>query len=265
MAARRGDSKQLKDLLQLEEDGEDIRVDVDTRVPDAAAGQQQQQRLQPAAAPLPIHADGGGVTMEGDSLLHVVAACGDGDEFIKCAEMIVRDKERKGGTGAKRQVLQARNGKGDTPLHCAAGAGHAEMVSCLVALAADDTKALVRTQNQCGETALHQAIRAANNSKQACIDRLMSVDPALACIPRDDDDAEEEGASSPLYLAISLGELEIASQLFERTGGNLSYSGPHGRNVLHAAVSRGQGDVTLMLLLTNSLAFYMPFDQFVNK
>jgi hypothetical protein len=110
-------------------------------------------------------------------------------------------------------------------------------------------KALVRMQNKCGETALHQAIRAASNSKQAAIaiDRLMAVDPELACVPH------EEGTCSPLYPAISLGELEVAGHLFRRTGGNLSYSGPHGRNVLHAAVSRGQGDVTLMLLLMNSL------------
>jgi hypothetical protein len=149
--------------------------------------------------------------MEGDSVLHVVAACGDAGEFIRCARMIVRDTERKGGGGGvgakRRQVLQARNSNGDTPLHCATGAGNTEMVSCLVALAGDaaDMKALVRMQNKCGETALHQAIRAASNSKQAsiAIDRLMAVDPELACVPH------EEGTCSPLYLAISPGELEI--------------------------------------------------------
>jgi len=70
----------------------------------------------PGPAPLPVVLDGGGVTMDGDSLLHVVAACGDGEEFIKCAKMIVRDKERKGGAAAKRLVLEARNSNGDTPL-----------------------------------------------------------------------------------------------------------------------------------------------------
>jgi hypothetical protein len=30
-------------------------------------------------------------TIEGDSLLHVVAACGDGEDFLRCAKMIVHD------------------------------------------------------------------------------------------------------------------------------------------------------------------------------
>ena len=156
--------------------------------------------------------------MDGDSLLHVVAACGDGEEFIKCAKMIVRGKERKGGAAAKRLVLEARNSNGDTPLHCAAGAGNAEMISCLVALAnTADAKAFVRIRNRCGETSLHQAIRAANNSADkvlVCIDRLMSLDSKLACIPREG----EEGAS-PLYLAISLGDLEIARHLLLKSDG----------------------------------------------
>lgn len=182
--------------------------------------------------------------MDGDSLLHVVAACGDGEEFIKCAKMIVRDKERKGGAAAKRLVLEARNSNGDTPLHCAAGAGNAEMISCLVALAnTADAKAFVRIRNRCGETSLHQAIRRAasadNNADKVMvciIDRLMSVDSKLACIP-----AEGEEGASPLYLAISLADLEIARHLLVKTQGRLSYSGPDGRNVLHAAVSCGRG------------------------
>jgi ankyrin repeat protein len=94
-----------------------------------------------------------------------------------------------------RLALEARNHKGDTPLHCAAGAGNAQMISCLVDLIAYTTdddeagvaakKTFLRVQNECGETTLHQAIRAANN-KVACIDQLMVVDPELACIPCDD-------------------------------------------------------------------------------
>ncbi|XP_025812173.1 ankyrin-2-like isoform X2 [Panicum hallii] len=250
MAARRGDSKQLKDLLLLEDEEEEPAATAVDDTPSVEAAPQFVLEVDPgfpgfapAAAPVPaplpvVVLDGGGVTMEGDSLLHVVAACGDGEEFIKCAKMIVRDKERKGGAAAKRLVLEARNKNGDTPLHCAAGAGNAEMISCLVALAnTADVKAFVRMRNQCGETSLHQAIRAANNNddKVVCIDRLMAVDPDLACIPQDG----EEGAS-PLYLAISLGEIEIARHMLINKKGRLSYSGPDGRNVLHAAVCRGQ-------------------------
>ena len=101
--------------------------------------------------------------MEGDSLLHVVAACGDTQEYLDCAKILVRNKKRKGGAGAARLALEARNRKGDTPLHCAAGAGNASMISCLVDLIANDTtndeagapvkKAFLRMQNECGETA----------------------------------------------------------------------------------------------------------------
>ncbi|PUZ62544.1 hypothetical protein GQ55_4G367100 [Panicum hallii var. hallii] len=248
MAARRGDSKQLKDLLLLEDEEEEPAATAVDDTPSVEAAPQFVLEVDPgfapAAAPVPaplpvVVLNGGGVTMEGDSLLHVVAACGDGEEFIKCAKMIVRDKERKGGAAAKRLVLEARNKNGDTPLHCAAGAGNAEMISCLVALAnTADVKAFVRMRNQCGETSLHQAIRAANNNddKVVCIDRLMAVDPDLACIPQDG----EEGAS-PLYLAISLGEIEIARHMLIYKEGSLPYSGPDGQNVLHAAVGRGQG------------------------
>jgi hypothetical protein len=112
------------------------------------------------------------------------------------------------------------------------------MISCLVDLIAgtDETaaamKALVRMQNKCGETVLHQAVQAPENNK-ACIDQLMDMDPELACIPR------EEGAS-PLYLAVTLGDMKIARHLYAKSKGNLSYCGPDGRNVLHAAVSRAQ-------------------------
>jgi ankyrin repeat protein len=182
------------------------------------------------------------VTSEGDTLLHVVAACGDdSEEFLRCAKMIVYDYKLKGGAAAVRLALEARNSNGDTPLHCAAAAGNANMISCLLDLIAgtDETtaavKALVRMQNKRGETVLHQAVQAPENN-MACIDQLMDMDPELACIPRD----AEEGAS-PLYLAITLGDMKIARHLYAKSKGNLSYCGPDGRNILHAAVSRAQG------------------------
>jgi ankyrin repeat protein len=176
--------------------------------------------------------------MDGDTVLHVVAASGDGEEFRRCAKMIVQNyKNKNGGTAvAARRLLEARKepkDKGDTPLHCAAGAGNANMISCLIGLIANNGDAneattAMRIKNQCGETALHQAIR---------IDQLMNADPELACIPRDDEDG-----ASPLYLAISLGKLKIARHLYTKSlPGKLSYSGPDGRNVLHAAVPRDQG------------------------
>ena len=269
MAAHCHDSKRLKELLRVNINDEDhadgggigmvgaapaseavVIVDVVPRRPPPPS---------PAAsgAPPPRPPPDEGMTMEGDSLLHVVAACGDGDDdCLDCAKMIVHDKKHKGGGGAAamRLALEARNSNGDTPLHRAAAAGNARMISCLLDLvactAADDDeaaaimKALVRTQNKRGETALHQAVRApAATNKVACVDRLMDVDPELACIPFPH---QQEDAASPLYLAISLGELGIARHLHSKSKGNVSYSGPDGRNVLHAAVHRGQGKIKLI-------------------
>ncbi|OEL26639.1 hypothetical protein BAE44_0012342 [Dichanthelium oligosanthes] len=288
MAACRGDSNQLKELLLLEEEEEEdekqgteggatgaaddmpavaaahvvVEVDPWARPPDDAAPcyqkpkkKKKKKKKKDAAAPAPPSGSRStplldGVTIEGDSLLHVVAARGGGKKFLRCAKMIVREKKRKGGAAAMRLVLEARNNKGDTPLHCAAGAGKARMISCLVDLAAGGggetaVKELLRKQNQCGETALHQAVRATKN-KKAAIDQLMAKDSELACIPH------EEGAS-PLYLAISLGEMEIARHLFHTTKGKLSYSGPDGQNALHAAVSRGQALPMLLGWLENDL------------
>jgi ankyrin repeat protein len=231
-------------------------------IPVAAA--QGEIAAAPAAAPLPP-LDGAAVTIEGDSLLHVVAASGDGDKFLHCAEMIVLDKKDK---GAMRQVLEARNRRKDTPLHCAAAAGNAKMISCLLALAASTadetdaaaavTKAFLEAQNEYGETALHHLIKRAammhnrhafKNTPASMsynknvvdayhtIESLMSVDPDLACI------VTREGIS-PLYLAISLGEMEIARCLIlTAKEGDLSYySGPDGQNILHAAVLCGHTD-----------------------
>ncbi|KAL6606455.1 hypothetical protein ACP70R_042108 [Stipagrostis hirtigluma subsp. patula] len=215
MAARRGDARRLKELLELKDDEGQVIVEVGhSRRP--CAGASSSLRLD-------------GVTpIEGDSLLHVVAACGDGDNFHNCATMIY---------GVNKRLLIKRNKEDDTPLHCAAGAGNANMVSWLVDLAAGgetSVKELVGMRNKRGETALHQAVRAANKS---CIDYLILRDPELACIPHERD----EGITiSPLYLAISLGDMEIARHLWEASKGKVSYSGPDGRNVLHEAVSRGK-------------------------
>ncbi|KAF8662324.1 hypothetical protein HU200_056535 [Digitaria exilis] len=231
MAARCGDSNELKRLIvQPLEDQVAVVVDHDDGPPPAAA--------------LLIYATGG------DSLLHVVAAAsgGDGEGFVECARIIC-------GVKGGRRLLLARNNNGDTPLHCAAAAGNAAMIDCLLDLAGDDhhSAALVRVQNQCGETALHHAVRRAcihrrrrrSTSGVDCIDKLMAVDPELACIPLQDD----ADASSPLYVAISLGEMEIARHLFDKSQGKLSYSGPHGRNVLHAAVSCANNVQALCMIL----------------
>ncbi|GJN39771.1 hypothetical protein PR202_gb28911 [Eleusine coracana subsp. coracana] len=123
-----------------------------------------------------------GVTVEGYTALHVVAANGDGDNFLKCANLIC---------AMAANHLSALNNKGDTPLHCATRAGKSQMVSHLIDLASgrdddtgDDTSVteFVRKENHQKETALHEAVRIGDNR---IVEMLMAVDPELAVFQKD--------------------------------------------------------------------------------
>ncbi|KAJ1267250.1 hypothetical protein BS78_07G042300 [Paspalum vaginatum] len=176
------------------------------------------------------------VTSGRDSILHVVASGGDSAQFLESAS-VVHSKAR--------HLLDAGNGEGDTPLHCAARAGRIGMLSMLIHLARaggggggdEAVKAVLRRQNKQGETVLHEALRRADKEM---VERLMSVDPQLARLP-------EVDGTSPLFLAVSLGHYDIAEQLHQKDEG-LSCCGPDGQNVLHAAVLHKNKRMTDMLL-----------------
>jgi hypothetical protein len=127
MAARRGDYTQLKELLKLNDGDWNEEQATAEHITGAAAEAQvivevDDHRRRPAAASELLDL----VTMEGDSLLHVVAACGDDEKVLRCAKLLFSHYK---------DLLSARNSKGDTPLHCAATAGNNNMVKCLVLLA----------------------------------------------------------------------------------------------------------------------------------
>uniref|UniRef100_J3MWL5 Uncharacterized protein n=1 Tax=Oryza brachyantha TaxID=4533 RepID=J3MWL5_ORYBR len=89
-------------------------------------------------------------------------------------------------------------------------------------------KSVVREQNERGETILHEAVRRADKDM---VRQLMSLDSTLALVSSQED-------ASPLYLAISLGYHDIAQMMYNKSGGQLSCSGPNGQNGLHASVLR---------------------------
>ncbi|KAM3406377.1 hypothetical protein ACQJBY_000455 [Aegilops geniculata] len=157
-------------------------------------------------------------TAEENSLLHVVATDGDGHGYLKSAKVI---------HGKAHRLLLARNRHGDTPLHCAARAGNRHMISCLIELAAGDgmARAMVGVRNEDGRTALHEVI---GSDDMQMVQALMAHDKELARVDASD-------GTSPLFLAISLGHHRIARWLHEFDK-ELSYSGNHGQNALHAAV-----------------------------
>ena len=221
MAACHGCDTKLTSLLDREEqDTASVVVVVETDQGATAAASSQ------ARAPSSLLLQG--VTSDGDSALHVVAAAGDGGGYLRSAEVIY---------GKARHLLEARNKGRDTPLHRAARAGNVEMLALLVRLAGEErAAALLRVQNEAGETALHEAIRAGD---MRLVDVLMAADPFLARVP----DGSASAGASPLYLAVALRRYAIARDLHERDN-QLSYSGPAGQNALHAAVLQSKGTHT---------------------
>ncbi|CAM0942736.1 unnamed protein product [Alopecurus aequalis] len=177
-----------------------------------------------------------GVTVEGDTFLHVVATNSVGENLIEDGLGLIHRKAV--------QFLTRQNNNGDTALHRAARMEKTQMVSFLLNLArrngADAVKVLLKTENNSRWTVLHEAVRVGSNDM---VELLMKEDRELARFPND--------GTSPMYLAILLEEETIAKTLHKESYGVLSYSGPNGQNALHAAVLRGK-DLTKMLLGWNS-------------
>ncbi|XP_066360197.1 ankyrin repeat-containing protein At2g01680-like isoform X2 [Miscanthus floridulus] len=167
-----------------------------------------------------------GVTSDGDSALHVVAAAGDDDRHLRSA-MVIYSKAR--------HLLEARNKRRSTPLHVAVRAGNVDMLALLICLAGEEEggedrrRALLRMENGVGETALHEAVR---GDDMRAVAVLMTADPCLARVP--------DAGVSPLYLAVVLRRYAIVRDLHARDN-QLSYAGPAGQNALHAAVLQSKG------------------------
>uniref|UniRef100_A0A0D9XCP0 PGG domain-containing protein n=1 Tax=Leersia perrieri TaxID=77586 RepID=A0A0D9XCP0_9ORYZ len=188
-----------------------------------------------------------GVTVEGNTALHVVAACGDDDSYLSCANKIYEHAPH---------LLLEQNNNGDTPLHCAVKAGKSEMVYRLIDLAQREDssasssssssrlKELLRKENYSKETALHDAIRTGN---KGVLEKLLELDSELARFPMDGT------GTSPLYIAVFLNRLDIAKTLLVKSNGNLSYSGPEGQNALYAAVCCGKVMTEMLLPYNKSL------------
>ncbi|RCV39991.1 hypothetical protein SETIT_9G015700v2 [Setaria italica] len=123
----------------------------------------------------------------------------------------------------------------DTPLHQAARSRNLTMFCHLVTLVGEEgghglvVQALRKTNDR-KETALHVAVRIGDRDM---VELMLWVDPQLGQIACH--------YISPIYLAVSLGRKDIAEALHDASGPChiVSYSGPSGRNALHAAVLHG--------------------------
>ncbi|KAG0518263.1 hypothetical protein BDA96_09G160800 [Sorghum bicolor] len=175
-----------------------------------------------------------GVTSEGNTALHIAAGRG----YLEHARIMCDLDE---------SLVRARNNLRNTPLICAARAGHVDVVCYLIghALAAPATMAaaawdsgassgeesMLRARNSEGATAMHEAIR---NGHEPVLAKLMAADGGLAAV------VDGKGFS-PLYLAAALGRADMVDVLIagsppDGVKSPAYYAGPDGQTALHAAV-----------------------------
>lgn len=169
-----------------------------------------------------------GVTAEDSSALHIAALHG----YLKLVEMIC-DQDIS--------LIKARNNLLDTPLICAARAGHVDVVNHLIERASTqkETEYVLRAWNSSGATAVHEAVR---NGYASVLGKLVSRDARLAV-------AVDGQGVSPLYMAVVSNRADMVDILIsESRDGSVkspaSYAGPDGRTALHAAVFATNGMVT---------------------
>jgi ankyrin repeat protein len=130
----------------------------------------------------------------------------------------------------------------DTPLHCAAKAGHDNVATVLLSTiraggAGEESGLALRMRNQVGATALYEAVR---HSRLGVVNLLTTEAPDLSSV------ATEDGFS-PLYLAAMMGSTEMVQALLQPstkgTSSPASFSGPEGRTALHVAATVSKGTV----------------------
>jgi len=175
---------------------------------------------------LPADQVAGLISTEGNNALHLVAQQGH-DKLIE--ELY----DRSGDTS----LLSSQNSTLDTPLHCAARAGHENAVSVLVRLARDNRdESILGFKNKAGDTALHLAARLGH---AAAVKAMVSEPSDLA--------SEVNNAGvSPLYLGVMSGSEPTVRAITESCS-HASAAGPNSQNALHAAVFQGKRMVKLLL------------------
>ncbi|XP_029124418.1 protein ACCELERATED CELL DEATH 6-like [Elaeis guineensis] len=168
------------------------------------------------------------VTEGGNTVLHIAAKMG----HLELAKAIC---------SLEPLLLTRKNFKSDTPVHCAARAGHHNILHYFVTAPfaydrrGEEQEWFLRARNRFGNTALHEA---AQNGHLKVAQVIMSVDSYLEA-------EENEAGVSPLYMAAERGSSTIVRLLLESD--RCSYQGPNGQTALHAAVLRSY-DITKLIL-----------------
>ncbi|XBH97659.1 hypothetical protein VPH35_127304 [Triticum aestivum] len=173
-----------------------------------------------------------GVTSDWDGVLHIAARL----EHVELVRAISDG-------WAMLVDVAAKNRRGETPLHCAAATEEPEMINLLILMSGSHEKQMeLVSERKCnGETCLHDAVRRGNRQVAS---RLIAADVSVQYI-RDRHrcralvQIEDNEGVSPLYLATTLGNLEMVQLLTERPQDHryaASCAGPEKKTALHAAV-----------------------------
>ena len=126
--------------------------------------------------------------------------------------------------------VNARGGHEETPMHAAAFAGHADILSLLL-----EHGAPVDGQGRFGSTPLHRASNGNVEAGQHLLDRGANIN------------ARERNGTTPLNWAITLGHVEFARMLLKR-GARIGDPDNDGRTALHWAVIRDNIQAARLLL-----------------
>ncbi|CAN6168264.1 unnamed protein product [Urochloa humidicola] len=172
-----------------------------------------------------------GVASNGNTALHLVASRGHAELAAILCEKAP-------------SLVATRNRSLDTPLHCAAKAGHREVVACLLSAmraGGEEAAAALRARNCLGATALYEAVR---HGRAGVVDLIMAEAPELASVTCED-------GVSPLYLAVNTKSKQIVRLLLrpsaDGTPSPASAAGRKGRTALHVAAATSKGNDGIIL------------------
>lgn len=156
------------------------------------------------------------VTPSGNSLLHLVASCGNKD----ITQLVVDHFPH---------LITKENLEGDTALHLSARAGKLNTTETLIQYAKNNTGQhpvadLLGLKNKKGHTALHDAVIGRH---YGVVDKLVLADP------------NEKDYQSPLYLAVKMNSQRMFFHLFDAIKDSTDiFSSLEGRSLLLAAIEQ---------------------------
>jgi ankyrin repeat protein len=204
-------------------------------------------------------------TQLGDTVLHLLVSCGH-DELA----LNVFQKDMS--------LLQARNNKLETPLHCAARSRNKKFILNLIQLNSNVVKEALALTNDNGDTAMHVAAKCGSRNIGH---ELMKLDPEVAykvnkegsfplqiVISNEytgmaktmlDDDRTlafipDKNGMFTVHLAARTGNRELVEHMMEKCPDGADLLDPRGRNLFHIAAEENQDEIFWVSSNCNEIA-----------